>query len=52
MELMRCGNVFIHEKEANSIFTKSGLKHLVAVTPSICLNTFLLKRRNNRITFL
>ena len=26
---------FIHEKEANSIFTKSGLKHLVAVTPSI-----------------
>ena len=26
---------FIHEKEANSILTKSGLKHLVAVTPSI-----------------
>ena len=27
--------LFIHEKEANSILTKSGLKHLVAVTPSI-----------------
>ena len=27
--------VFIHEKEANSILPKSGLKHLVAVTPSI-----------------
>ena len=26
---------FIHEKEANSILTKSGLKHLVAVTPLI-----------------
>ena len=26
---------FIHEKEANSTLTKSGLKHLVAVTPSI-----------------
>ena len=26
---------FIHEKVANSILTKSGLKHLVAVTPSI-----------------
>ena len=26
---------FIHEKEANSILTKSGLKHLAAVTPSI-----------------
>ena len=25
---------FIHEKEANSILTKGGLKHLVAVTPS------------------
>ena len=30
---------FIHEKEANSILTKSGLKHLVAVTPSILLRT-------------
>ena len=28
---------FIHEKEANSILPTSGLKHLVAVTPSICL---------------
>ena len=30
----------MHEKEANSILTKSGLKHLVAVTPSNvdCLN--------------
>ena len=27
--------VFIHEKEANSILPKSGLKHPVAVTPSI-----------------
>ena len=27
--------VFIHEKDANSILPKSGLKHLVAVTPSI-----------------
>ena len=26
---------FIHGKEANSILTKSGLKHLVALTPSI-----------------
>ena len=26
---------FIHEKEANSILPKSGLKSLVAVTPSI-----------------
>ena len=26
---------FIHEKEANSILTKSRLKHLVAVIPSI-----------------
>ena len=26
---------YLHEKEANSILTKSGLKHLVAVTPSI-----------------
>ena len=26
---------FVHEKEANSILTKGGLKHLVAVTPSI-----------------
>ena len=26
---------FIHEKEANSILPKSGLKYLVAVTPSI-----------------
>ena len=25
----------MHEKEANSILTKSGLKHLVSVTPSI-----------------
>ena len=29
---------FIHEKEASSILTKSGLKHLVAVTPSIGAN--------------
>ena len=27
--------VFIHEKEANSNLPKSGLKHIVAVTPSI-----------------
>ena len=27
--------VFIHEKVANSILPKSGLKHLFAVTPSI-----------------
>ena len=26
---------FIHEKEANSILPKSGLKYLVAVTPSV-----------------
>ena len=26
--------VFIRKKEANSILPKSGLKHLVAVTPS------------------
>ena len=26
---------FIHEKEANSILSKSGLKYLIAVTPSI-----------------
>ena len=26
---------FIHEKDANSILPKSGLKHLVAVTPSV-----------------
>ena len=31
--MLKC--FFIHEKEANSILTKSGLKHLVAVTPSI-----------------
>ena len=29
---------FIHEKEANSILTKSGLKHLVAATPSFVNN--------------
>ena len=27
-----------HEKEANSILTKSGLKYLVAVTPSNVAN--------------
>ena len=33
--------IFIHEKEANSILTKSGLKHLVAVTPSFSNPYFL-----------
>ena len=32
----------IHEKEANSILRKSGLKHLVAVTPSIVEHVSLL----------
>ena len=44
---------FIHEKEANSILAKSGLKHLVAVTPSIinkwdqklCSTRFILQNR-------
>ena len=46
--------VFIHEKEANSILPKSGLKHLVAVTPLIVflsifyvLTTLLVDRLTN-----
>ena len=31
---------FIHEKEANSMMTKSGLKYLVAVTPSLVNDHF------------
>ena len=34
----------IHEKEANSVLTKSGLKHLVAVTPSFFQYSSLMKR--------
>ena len=30
---------FIHEKEANSILTISGIKHLVAVTPSFVFSS-------------
>ena len=33
---------FIHEKEANSILTKSGLKYLVAVTPSFGISVCLI----------
>ena len=46
--------MFIHEKEANSIFPKSGLKHLVAVTPSIIIGIYFGVRvlEMNRLTFV
>ena len=34
--------IFIHEKGANSILSKTGLKFLVAVTPSIYVNKLVL----------